>query len=606
MTALETELRVPDVPRGIEANGINTITEGERKGTPRELFLPWFASNVGVFGISYGAFCLAYGLSVAQSIVAAAIGLLLSFGAVGIVATAGPRGSGPTMVLSRAAYGVRGHRVPSALSGLLMVGWEPGLVGLGTLATATVFNELGVHADGLVKALSLVVIAGLTVAAGVAGFDLVMRLQGFITVVAGVLTVVFIALTLDEIHWSAATSLPSGSTESFIGVIVLVATGFGFGWVNVSADYSRYLPRGSSPRGIFGWTLFGGAIGPLVLLVFGLFLAGSSKGLVDKISADPVGALAVLLPTWVLVPFPIAVIAGFLLLGLATVGLAIDHWRGIPGSVPLSRVAALGVVAVLAAVIVTIATPLGAAIWSYLLSFQNQAISLASTEWESAFSSPLAVVYLSLASCFAAWMWVRSPQPRRATTLLVTAGFLVFAGFSVRNIVFVGPILALQVAWTAPNRNPTPLRGPVALFGAAAAAAALLWAVVLGPARDDPTLGFPVADYAIAHPPKHGRIVTYAGVGSYINWRSPKTPVVLNGWLEHYTPQELVDNYGVLRAASAPDLPDSLRRIHAGAVIAHLHSTIQRLEASGFRAEFTSPDGTYLVRVPHGAKQNGR
>ena len=150
----------------------------------------------------------------------------------------------------------------------------------------------------------------MTVAAGVAGFDLVMRLQGFITVVAGVLTVVFIALTLDEIHWSTATSLPGGTTESFIGVIVLVATGFGFGWVNVSADYSRYLPRGSSPRGIFGWTLFGGAIGPLVLLVFGLLLAGSSKGLVDKISADPVGALAVLLPTWFLVPFAIVVILG--------------------------------------------------------------------------------------------------------------------------------------------------------------------------------------------------------------------------------------------------------------------------------------------------------
>jgi len=70
-------------------------------------------------------------------------------------------------------------------------------------------------------------------------------------------------------------------------------------------------------------------------------------------------------------------------------------------------------------------------------------------------------------------MWVRSPRPRRATTLLVTAGFLVFAGYSIRNIVFIGPILALQVAWTAPNRRPTPLRGPVALFGGAAAAAAL-------------------------------------------------------------------------------------------------------------------------------------
>jgi hypothetical protein len=292
-------------------------------------------------------------------------------------------------------------------------------------------------------------------------------------------------------------------------------------------------------------------------------------------------------------------IAGFLLLGLATIGLAIDRWRGIPGAVPLTLVAVLALVGVLAAATVTVATPLGAAIWDYLLSFQNQAISIASTEWESAFTSPLAVVYLSLAACFAAWMWVRSPRPRRATTLLVTAGFLVFAGYSIRNIVFIGPILALQVAWTAPNRGPTPIRGPVALFGAAAAVAALVWAVVLGPARDDPTLGFPAADFAIAHPPKHGRIVTYAGVGSYINWRSPDTPVVLNGWLEQYTPQELLDNYGILRAGSEPDLAAALRRTHAGAVIAHLPSAIQRLEAAGFRPEFTSPDGTYLVRVPH-------
>ena len=292
-------------------------------------------------------------------------------------------------------------------------------------------------------------------------------------------------------------------------------------------------------------------------------------------------------------------IAGFLLLGLATVGLVIDHWRGIPDGPPLGRVAVLGIVAVLAAVIVTVATPLGSAIWSYLLSFQNQAISLASTEWESAFNSAGALIYIGLAGAFAAWMWVRSPRPRRVTTLLVTLGFLVFAGYSIRNIVFVGPVLALQVAWTAPNWKPTRLRLPVALAGSAAVVAALV-AALLGPAKDDPSLGFPVADYAIAHPPSHGRIVTYAGVGSYINWRSPSTPVVLNGWLEQYTPQQLRDNYGVLR--STRDLSAALRRIHAGAVIAHVHTAIRELEAAGFRPEFTSPQGTYLVRQPKSRK----
>src|SRR3954467_7567216 len=134
-------------------------------------------------------------------------------------------------------------------------------------------------------------------------------------------------------------------------------------------------------------------------------------------------------------------VAGLLLLALATIGLAIDHWRGVPGAVPLSRVVGLGAIAVLAAGTVTIATPLGSAIWSYLLSFQNQAISLASTEWESAFGDPLAILYLVLAAAFAGWMWVCSPRPRRVTTLLVTAGFLVFAGYSMRNIIFIGPVL---------------------------------------------------------------------------------------------------------------------------------------------------------------------
>ena len=290
-------------------------------------------------------------------------------------------------------------------------------------------------------------------------------------------------------------------------------------------------------------------------------------------------------------------IAGLLLIGLLTIGFAIDHWRGIPGTVPLSRIAALALLAVLAAATVTVSTPLGAAIWSYLLSFHNQAISLASTEWQSAFGDPLALLYLVLATAFAAWMWVSSPRPRRVTTLLVTAGFLLFAGYSIRNIVFVGPVLALQVAWTAPNRSPGPMRLPVAVAGSIAAAAALAWAAVLGPPRDDPTLGFPVADYAIAHPPEKGRIVTYAGVGSYINWRSPDTRVVLNGWLEHFTPQELRDNYGVLRNG-APDLRAALWRLKAGAVIAHVQSAIGALEAAGFQPVYSTPQGTYLVRAP--------
>jgi hypothetical protein len=288
-------------------------------------------------------------------------------------------------------------------------------------------------------------------------------------------------------------------------------------------------------------------------------------------------------------------IAGLLLIALVTVGLAIDHRRGVPGTAPPRLVAALALIGVLAAVTVSVATPLGGAIWSYILSFQNSAIDHASQEWRSALSNPLATLYISAAGAFAVWMWLRSPRPRRVTALLVSAGFVVFAVLSLRNLIFVAPALAFQIAWSAPDRAAETLRLPIAAAGSAAAAATLFWAAVLGPAQADTYLRSPVVDYAIAHPPKNGRIVTYAGVGSYMLWRSPRTAVALNGWLEHFSPQQLSDTYGVLRGYT-PDLLGAVERLQIGAVIAHVPAAIRRLEAIGFRPEYSSPGGTYLVR----------
>ncbi|HTU31573.1 MAG TPA: cytosine permease [Solirubrobacteraceae bacterium] len=307
---IEEPIVPTNVPRGIEANGINTIREEERKGHPRDLFLPWFASNVGVFGISYGAYILGDGLSLAQSLIAGFIGVVGSFLLVGIVALAGPRGSAPTQIVSRAAFGVRGNRISAILAWLLTVGWEIALVVIGTLAFATACNKLGLGDGDGVKAVGIAIITGLTLLGGITGFDLIMRMQGLITVVGAVLTVVVMALTASHIHLSTVTAIHAGSTTDFIGGIVLAATGFGLGWVYAGADYSRYLPRNASRSGIVGWTTIGGALGPVVLLSFGMLLAGSSASLSKAIGADPVGALTNVLPHWFLVPFIVLTVLG--------------------------------------------------------------------------------------------------------------------------------------------------------------------------------------------------------------------------------------------------------------------------------------------------------
>src|SRR5438477_753943 len=313
-------------PLHVEMNGINVIAESERKGHPHDLFWPWFAANVSVLGISYGSFVLGFGISFWQAVIVSVIGIVLSFLACGFISVAGKRGSAPTMVLSRAAFGVNGNKLPAAISWLLTVGWETVLVILATLATATVFSRLGWGGGDGTKVVALIIVVGLTIFGGVMGFDLIMRLQTWITVVTGVATVVFIALVADKIHWSTVSGIHSGSAEAVIGALVFVMTGFGLGWVNAAADYSRYLPRRSSGRGVVWWTTFASSIAPIFLVIFGLLLAGSSKSLSTAIGADPIGALASLLPTWFLVPFAIVAVLGLIggsVLDIYSSGLAL-------------------------------------------------------------------------------------------------------------------------------------------------------------------------------------------------------------------------------------------------------------------------------------------
>jgi len=310
----------------VEINGPNTIQESERSGTARSLFWPWAGANVSLLALSYGAFFLGFGISFKQATYAAIIGTIASFFLVGISSLAGKRSNAPTMVLTRASFGVKGSVVPGLLSYLIFVGWETVLVSLATLATGTVFSRVGGVDHNLALILGFVIAVSLTVFGGVLGFTVIMRLQKILTVVTVVMTVVYVGLTFDSVNWSLVTAIKDGSTQGFIGALIFGVTGIGLGWVNCAADYSRYLPRTVSSKAVVGWTVFGASVVPIVLVIYGAALSGSSKELSDAIAMDPIGALTSLLPTWFLIPFALVAILGLVggaILDLYSSGLAL-------------------------------------------------------------------------------------------------------------------------------------------------------------------------------------------------------------------------------------------------------------------------------------------
>jgi purine-cytosine permease-like protein len=344
--------------QNLELNGINFIKEAERGGRARSLFWPWAAANVSFLALSYGSFFLGFGISFWQATVAALIGTIGSFLLVGISSLAGKRANAPTMTLSRAAFGVKGNKVPGFLSYLIFVGWETVLVSLATLATETVFNRIGGIDGDLAKVLGFLVAGGLTIFGGVLGFKVIMKLHVYLTITTVILTLGYIALTIDSVNWSAVNSIPSGSTAGFIGALIFGITGLGLGWVGCAADYSRYLPRNVSGKAVVGWTVFGASVVPIILVVYGALLAGSSKELNDLVASDPVGALTTLLPTWYLIPFALVAVLG--LIGGAILDLYSSGLTLVSIGVPVKR----HVAAAIDGVIMTIGT-------IYLVWFAN-------------------------------------------------------------------------------------------------------------------------------------------------------------------------------------------------------------------------------------------
>jgi purine-cytosine permease-like protein len=318
-----------------ELNSTNVIAENERRGKARDLFWPWCGANVSLLALSYGAFFLGFGISFWQATAAAIIGTTLSFLLVGFSSLAGKRSNATTMVLSRAAFGVKGNVLPGFLSYLLFVGWETVLVSLATLATGTVFERVGGIDRNIAMVIGFLIAVSLTLIGGVLGFAVIMKLQKYLTLVTIFLTLGYIALTVDSVVWSTVLEKPSGSVQSFIGALIFGVTGIGLGWVNAAADYSRYLPRTVKSSSVVAWTVLGASIVPIILVIYGSALSASDQKLFDAIAMDPIGALTTLLPTWYLVIFSLVAILG--LVGGAILDLYSSGLTLVSLGVPIKR-----------------------------------------------------------------------------------------------------------------------------------------------------------------------------------------------------------------------------------------------------------------------------
>ncbi|MFF5446572.1 purine-cytosine permease family protein [Streptomyces sp. NPDC012888] len=273
----------------VETHGIDQIPDGERHGSAKDLFWLWFGSNLTFTYVINGALAVAFGLTFWQATAVVVISGLAFF-AISAAGLSGVRTGTATLVISRAAFGVRGNLPAGVLNWIVGVGYTVLNTVVGTLALEVALGRLGLLHGTPARATALLVTLALTFAIALWGHATVQFAERWMAYVLAIGFGALLAFLLPGADTTApATAAPGASGWSLAFVIMLAAP---FSYLPMPADYTRYLPRTTTLRSVTWYGALGGFLSSVALGVAGVAAATRTD------MTDAVAATGDLLPAW--------------------------------------------------------------------------------------------------------------------------------------------------------------------------------------------------------------------------------------------------------------------------------------------------------------------
>ncbi|MGI5508626.1 purine-cytosine permease family protein [Streptomyces sp. CA-106131] len=261
----------------VEQRSIDVVPDEERHGTAFSQFTLWLGANLQITAVVTGALAVVFGGDVVWSLVGLVVGNLLGGAVMALHSAQGPKLGLPQMIQSRAQFGVRGAVVPLLLVILMYVGFFAS----GTVLAGQAVGELThtSHTSGIV------IFAVVTAVTAAVGYRVIHALGRFASVVCALAFIYLAIRLLDHVDLSTLLHNAHFSLPMFLLAMSLSAS-WQLAFGPYVADYSRYLPRTTSGRATFWWTLSGSALGSQWSMTFGVLVAATAG---DKFLANQVG-----------------------------------------------------------------------------------------------------------------------------------------------------------------------------------------------------------------------------------------------------------------------------------------------------------------------------
>lgn len=251
----------------VERRSIDVVPDEERHGTAFSQFTLWLGANLQITAVVTGALAVVFGGDVVWSLVGLVVGNLLGGAVMALHSAQGPRLGLPQMIQSRAQFGVRGAVVPLLLVILMYVGFFAS----GSVLAGQAVGELTHTGDTT----GIVVFALVTGAMATVGYRVIHALGRVASIVCAVAFVYLGIRLLDRVDLSALMHDAHFDAPMFLLAISLSAS-WQLAFGPYVADYSRYLPRTTSAKSTFWWTLSGSAIGSQWSMTFGVLVAATA------------------------------------------------------------------------------------------------------------------------------------------------------------------------------------------------------------------------------------------------------------------------------------------------------------------------------------------
>lgn len=287
------------------------IPENERTGQPKQLFWIWFSLNIGIMGLVYGGMIVSYGLNFIQSVVAALLGAA-SFALIGYLSLPGKLGKAPTFVLSRAPFGTKGNLIPAVLAWICLIGWlSVGNVPTGIFSINAIVTAMGFEVTSTTQVIGLVGLAIAIMALSLVKQETLVKAQTIFTYIFGALTVIVLVILVPQTDWAALMNMPNGDwVGGVLPAMSIIIAGSALSWAMCASDYSCYQSPQSSNQSIFWTTTFASATPLFVIMFLGILMNATNPELIS--SADPIAALALQMPKWMVVPYFITALGGII------------------------------------------------------------------------------------------------------------------------------------------------------------------------------------------------------------------------------------------------------------------------------------------------------